>query len=397
MRIDNFNDIFGSVGKKKIEELKDKIKKLGIDLFDIDEKFQKGSGNGGQKINKTNNAVLLRYRPLGISVRCQRERSLSINRFIALRDLVERIEDFYLKNPDVIIKKKRGIMILEGKTLSEQINAETKLMAEDFLLKKGRKPFLAIINYFENSPSSYYMNLKIKKSQKLGIDTRLYMPREKTDKKFFISLIKELGNDKNVDAIMVEKPLPDGFDDPEFWDALNPSKDVDALSSINMGRLFISKKFDDIKKYDFFVPQTAYATIRLMMHYDIDISGKKITVVGRSSITGKPVAHMLSMLDGTVTICHTKTKNLNEYLKNSDIIVSAIGKANFIKSDMIGENQVLIDIGTNIDENGRMCGDIDFSSVRDIASAITPVPGGIGPVTLACLLNATVKAAKNLL
>jgi methylenetetrahydrofolate dehydrogenase (NADP+)/methenyltetrahydrofolate cyclohydrolase len=341
----------------------------------------------------------LKYRPLGISVRCQRERSLSINRFIALRELVDRIESFYLKNPDAakININRRGLMILEGKTLSEKINAETKTMADEILMKKGRRPFLAIINYFGNSPSSYYMNLKVKKCKKLGIDTMVYMPERNTDKNYFISLIKKLGDDKSVDAIMVEKPLPEGFDDHEFWDALNHEKDVDSLSSVNMGRLFISKKFDDIEKYKFFVPQTAYATVMLMKYYNIEISGKKIVVVGRSSITGKPVAHMLSMLDGTVSICHTRTKDLSEYLKSSDIIVSAAGKAEFIKADMVGENQVFMDIGTNINVDGRMCGDIDFNGISSKAYAITPVPGGIGPVTLAYLLNATVKASKNLL
>ncbi|MEF3280714.1 MAG: bifunctional methylenetetrahydrofolate dehydrogenase/methenyltetrahydrofolate cyclohydrolase [Elusimicrobiota bacterium] len=397
MRIENFNSIFGKISSAKVWELKEKIERMKINLGDIEEKFVKGGGKGGQKINKTNNAVVLKYKPLAIVVRCQKDRSLSVNRFLALRELISKIEKVIFENVSVVkSQKKRGIY-MEGKTLAEKINQDTKKMSEEFYNRTKRKPFIAIINYFEDSPSSYYMNLKIKKCNTLGIDTRVYMPEDKKDKKGFISLIKSLGNDRNVDAIMVEKPLPDGFDDVEFWDTLNPKKDVDALSSVNMGRLFITRNFLEIEKEYFFVPQTAYAVIKLMKYHNIEISGKKVVVCGRSSIVGKPVAHMLTLLDATVTICHSKTRNLTDYLKSADIIVSAIGKARFIKADMVGEGQVIIDVGTNIDENGKICGDVDFENVKNKTSFITPVPGGVGPVTLACLLNATVKAAQNLL
>lgn len=396
MDIKNFNLIFGNVSKNKIDEIKNKINELDIDLNDIEEKFVKGSGCGGQKINKTSNRVILKYKPLNIIVKCQKERSLSVNRFIALRTLLEKIEKNIKERSDLIFKhKRRCSMILEGKTLAEEINKETKKIAEEIALKK-RRPRLAIINYFENSPSSYYMNLKIKKCQSLGIETKLYIP-ENRNKKDFIDLIKKLNDDKSVDAIMVEKPLPEGFDDIEFWDTLNPDKDVDALSSLNMGRLFISRGFDEIEKGSFFVPQTAYAVIKLIKHYNIEVSGKRVVVLGRSSIIGKPVAHMLNLLDATVTICHSKTKDLDYFLKTCDIIVTAIGRARFVKENMIGEGQYIIDVGTNFDENGRSCGDVDFDNVLKKAKGVTPVPGGVGPVTLANLLNATVKAARNLL
>lgn len=399
MKADSFYSIFSSVSRKKIDELKTKIEKLGISLDDIEEKFIKGGGKGGQKINKTNNAVILKYIPLNITVKCQRERSLGINRFVALRELVDRIEKIILKEPDkkdiINFKKRRGVMILEGKKLAENILNETKIMSDEFFKKTGRRPFIAIINYFENSPSTYYMNLKIKKCQSVGIDTKVYMPENKTDKKYFLSLIKDLSSNSNVDAIMVEKPLPEGFDDKEFWDILNPDKDVDALSSINMGRLFITRDFSDIEKEKFFVPQTALACIKLIKHYSIDVKGKKVAVVGRSAVVGKPLAIMLSLMDATVTICHSKTADLSLHLKNSDIIFVAVGKAKYIKKNMISSGQIIIDIGTNIDENGKMCGDVDFEDVKESVSAITPVPGGVGPVTLACLLNACVRAAQN--
>lgn len=397
MKESNFFNIFSDINLNKIKELKSRIDKIGITLSDIEEVFVKGGGKGGQKVNKTNNAVILKYIPLNIVVKCHRERKLSYNRFIALRNLVDKIEFLINKNPNHLLNikdiKRRGVMILEGKTLAEKILEETKRKSLEFLKKKGRKPFIAIINYFENSPSSFYMNLKIKKCSNLSIDTKVYIPENKSDKKYFLSLIEKLNNDKNVDAIMVEKPLPGGFDDKEFWDLLDPSKDVDALSSRNMGKLFITRSFSDIENEKFFVPQTANAAIKLIRYHGIDVRGKNAVVVGRSAIVGKPLAVMLSLLDATVTICHSKTENLDRYLKSADVIFTAIGKARFIKSNMIGENQIIIDIGTNFDENGKICGDVDFDSVKDKVKAITPVPGGVGPVTLSLLLNASVDAA----
>lgn len=388
MKKDNFKNIFGEVSKSKVDELEKKIVELGIDFKDIEESFIKGSGKGGQKRNKSSNTVVLKYKPLGLVSRCGGYRSLGINRFIALRNLVEKIESF-----GVYFKRRSLMKILDGKIIAEEIHRDTIDRASSFFQKTGRKPFLAIVNYYDDSPSAYYMNLKIKKCKSLGIDVEVYKPS--MDKKSFIDLIKKLGDDKNVDAIMVERPLPDGFDDKDFWDNLNPKKDVDALSSINMGRLFITRDFSEIDNYNFFVPQTAFACIKIIKHYGIDLKGKNVVVIGRSAVVGKPLAIMLSLLDATVTICHSKTKDMPFYLKKADIIFVAIGKAKYIKKNMIGEGQIIVDIGTNLDENGKIVGDVDFDDVKDNISAITPVPGGVGPVTLACLLNATVRAAQN--
>ena len=389
MRRENFRLIFGEVSPKKIEDLERKIDEMGLDLSQIDEKFVKGSGKGGQKRNKTNNAVVLKHLPTGITSRCAKTRSLSVNRFIALRNLIEKLSElgFY--------HRRLNMKILDGKAVAQQINEETISICERFFKKTGRKPSLAIVNYYKDSPSSYYMNLKVKKSSSLGIEAKVYMPDERSGKNYFLNLIKDLGRDRNVDAIMVERPLPAGFDDKDFWDLLDPSKDVDGLSSINMGRLFITREISDIRNGLFFVPQTAYACLKILDYYGIDPSGKRACVIGRSSVVGKPLAIMLSLMNATVTLCHSKTENLSWHLKNSDIIFVAIGKPRFIKGDMIGEDQIIIDIGTNIDENGKIVGDVDFESVKDKVALITPVPGGVGAVTLACLLNATARAAQN--
>jgi len=285
-------------------------------------------------------------------------------------------------------------ILLDGKIISESILKTLPDRIEKIQKKLGRKPGLAIINYFENSPSSAYMKIKIKNCEKLGINYKVFKPDISGGQKLFIETLKKIGEDKRFDAIMVEKPLPDGFDNHLFWDNLPYQKDVDCLSTINMGRLFISKTFSEIEKSNFFIPCTPLAVIKILKHYNIDTAGKNICVVGRSSIVGKPLAHILTSMDATVTLCHSKTKNIEKYLRDADIIVIAIGKIKWLKREMIGKKQVIIDVGTNFDENGKMKGDVDFENLKDIALAITPVPGGVGPVTLACLIEAVVKAAE---
>ena len=200
--------------------------------------------------------------------------------------------------------------------------------------------------------------------------------------------------DSLIDAIMIERPLPSGYEDIKTWDKFGALKDVDGLSSLSIGKLFITKNMAEIEKGDFFVPCTALAVIKIIKKYAIDVKGANIAVAGRSSIVGRPLAHMLTSMDATVTLCHSKTKDIVSIFKKSDIVISAVGKARWIKADMIGENSILIDVGTNIDESGKMCGDIDFEDVKDKVQSITPVPGGVGPVTLACLLESVVRAAE---
>ncbi len=284
--------------------------------------------------------------------------------------------------------------LLEGKTLSQKILASLPERIAGVTAIAGRPPVLAIINYFDDSPSGIYVKRKIAACEKLGVRIRVIKPDPKEGLPGFLNILNLLHNDPAVDAVMIERPLPDGFEVPAMWDAIPATKDVDGLSSVNMGRLFISK-MRDIENAGFFVPCTALAVIRLLRHHNIDVSGKKIAVVGRSAVVGRPLAHMLTSMNATVTICHTKTPDIAAIFKASDIVVSAAGKARWLKAEMVAPEATIIDVGTNIDENGRMCGDADFEGMKDKVRAMTPVPGGVGPVTMACLIAAGVKAAEN--
>lgn len=284
--------------------------------------------------------------------------------------------------------------ILEGKTLSATILDEVKKRAERAKELLSRPPSLRVINYYDDSPSSVYMNLKLKKASQVGIDACAIKPEISKGKRHFLSILDEMARDEKIDAIMVERPLPEGFDDWEFWKNMPPEKDPDCLSSDNNAKLYLSKDFSSISSGNFFVPCTALAAIKLLEHHGYEFSGKKCAVVGRSAVVGRPLAHMLSALNATVTLCHSKTTDLTFHLKNADYIFLAIGKAKWLKEDMIGEGQVIVDIGTNFDEKGSMCGDADFESVSKKVSAISPVPGGVGPVTLAFLLESSLRASE---
>ena len=284
--------------------------------------------------------------------------------------------------------------LLEGRTLSKEILTSLESRIEKTKAALNRPPSLTIINYYDDSPSAIYVKRKIKVCDRLGIKTDLINPGEAKGYSHFLGLLKNFQEDESIDAIMIERPLPSGYEAIKTWDTFGALKDVDGLSSLSMGKLFLAKNIAEIEKGDFFVPCTALAVIKMIKKYAIDIKGANIVVAGRSSIVGRPLAHMLTSMDATVTLCHSKTKDIVSIFKKSDIIISAVGKARWIKADMIGENSLLIDVGTNIDKNGKMCGDIDFENVKDKVDYITPVPGGVGPVTLACLLENVVKAAE---
>ncbi len=284
--------------------------------------------------------------------------------------------------------------LLEGKTLSRTILDALPGRIARLTAGAGRAPLLAIVNYFEDSASGIYVKRKVAACGKLGIKVRMIKPEQREGLAGFLKVLGELKNDPGVDAIMVERPLPDGFEVPAMWDAIPAGKDVDALSSLNMGRLFISKTAD-IGTAGFFVPCTALAVVRLLKYHGIEVKGKKIAIAGRSAVVGRPLAHMLTNLDATVTVCHTKTPDIEAVFKASDIIVTAAGHARWLKAGMLAPGATVIDVGTNIDAAGKMCGDADFEDVKDTVKAITPVPGGVGPVTMACLIEASVKAAEN--
>ncbi|MBU2573192.1 MAG: bifunctional 5,10-methylenetetrahydrofolate dehydrogenase/5,10-methenyltetrahydrofolate cyclohydrolase [Elusimicrobia bacterium] len=286
------------------------------------------------------------------------------------------------------------MLLLEGKTLSNKILDALPGRIAAVSAASGREPALAIVNYFADSPSAVYVKRKMTVCARLGIRARFIKPEADTGLTGFLKLLKDLSADSAVDAVMIERPLPAAFEVPAIWDAIPPEKDVDALSSVNMGRLFISKTMADIERGGFFVPCSALAVIKLLNHYNIPVKGRKAAVAGRSAVVGKPLAHMLTALDATVTLCHTKTPDISAIFKNSDLVISAAGRARWLKSGMLHPGTIVIDAGTNMDETGKMCGDADFDSVKETAGALSPVPGGVGPVTLACLIEATVKAAE---
>lgn len=284
--------------------------------------------------------------------------------------------------------------VLEGKTLSKQILDALPARIAAVGNAIGRPPALAIINYFPDSPSAVYVKRKLTACEKLGISTRLIKPDMPANLIGFIKLLRELAADKTIDAVMIERPLPEGFETHAMWDAIASEKDVDALSSINMGRLAIARSMTEIERGGFFVPCTALAVIKLLQHYNIPVKGKRVAIAGRSPVVGSPLAHMLTGLDATVTLCHTKTPDIASIFKSSDLIISAAGRARWLKPDMVPDGAIIIDVGTNLDSAGKLCGDVDFELMKCKAAALTPVPGGVGPVTLACLMEATVKAAE---
>ncbi len=284
--------------------------------------------------------------------------------------------------------------ILEGKTLSARILAALPARIEAVKARQGRPPSLAIVNYFPDSPSAVYVSRKTAACAKLGITTKLFRPDQAGGIQAFRTLLAALGADTAYDAIMLERPLPDGFETLETWDSLPAAKDVDGLSSLNMGRLFISKKLSEIETAGFFVPCTALAVIRLLEFHGIAPSGMNIAVAGRSAVVGRPLAHMLTSLDATVTLCHTRSRDIPAILRAADMVITAVGRAGWLKKEMLAPGALLIDVGTNFDAAGKMCGDADFEGISQVAAAATPVPGGVGPVTMACLIEAAVKAAE---
>jgi methylenetetrahydrofolate dehydrogenase (NADP+)/methenyltetrahydrofolate cyclohydrolase len=284
--------------------------------------------------------------------------------------------------------------ILEGRTLSARILATLPARIETVSARLGRPPSLAIVNYFPDSPSAVYVRRKTAACEKLGIAVKLFSPAVKEDSGDFKALLASLGADPAYDALMVERPLPNGFENLEAWDSMPAAKDVDGLSSLNMGRLFLTKKFSEIETAGFFAPCTALAVVRLLEFHGINPAGMNIAVAGRSAVVGRPLAHMLTSLDATVTLCHTQSRDIAAIFKASDLVITAVGKAGWLKKEMLAQGATLIDVGTNIDAAGKMCGDADFERIKQVAAAATPVPGGVGPVTLACLLEAAVKAAE---
>ncbi len=274
--------------------------------------------------------------------------------------------------------------LINGKDISASIREEIK--AEVAAMKE--RPGLAVILVGNDPASAVYVRNKNKACEEVGIYSEMYTLPEETSMNQLLDLIDQLNNSPNIHGILVQLPLPAHLDAEKVIMAINPSKDVDAFHPINVGKIMIGN-FD-------FLPCTPAGVMELLKRSNISVTGKECVVVGRSNIVGKPQAMLMLHENATVTVCHSKTSDLTSVCKRADILVSAVGKAHFIKENMVKDGAVVIDVGMNRDENGKLCGDVDFNNVSKKTSYITPVPGGVGPMTITMLLKNTVTAAKKL-
>lgn len=273
-------------------------------------------------------------------------------------------------------------MIIDGKKISLDIKNEVKQQVEKL---NPLQPALAVILVGDNPASAVYVKNKKIACRYVGIRSEAFELPQQTSENELLSLIDRLNKDKTINGILVQLPLPKHIDEEKILLAISPDKDVDGFHPYNVGSMMIGK--------DTFLPCTPAGIIQLLKRSNVEIQGKNCVVIGRSNIVGKPVSQLLLNENGTVTICHSKTKNLAEICKRADILVVAIGKAKFVTANMISKGVVIIDVGMNRDENGKLCGDVDFDACKDIAAAITPVPGGVGPMTIAMLMKNCLKAA----
>ena len=270
-------------------------------------------------------------------------------------------------------------IIINGKSVADKITEQLKQKISQL----QDKPHLAVIQIGNNAASTIYVNLKKKKAEEIGIKSTVINLDENIEEKELIYKIEKLNNDNSVHAILVQLPLPKHINESNIIKAITPNKDVDGFTAQNTGDLFNGIK---PKAY----PCTPKGVLKLLKEYNIEIQGKHAVIVGRSNIVGKPLAIMLLNEHATVTICHSKTKNLPEITKQADILISAVGKKIIFK-DMVKKNAVVIDVGIFKDENNKTTGDVDFENVKEIAAYITPVPKGVGPMTIACLMENTIE------
>ena len=273
--------------------------------------------------------------------------------------------------------------LINGKEVAEKI----KLQVKEEVKSLGKDVTLAVVIVGDNPASKVYVNNKKKACKFVGIQSLEYGLPENTSEDELLNLIDRLNNYNYVDGILVQLPLPRHINTDKVIERINPEKDVDGFTTINTGKLWLGQ-------YDI-APCTAMGVIGLLDYYNIDIAGKHCVIVGRSNIVGKPVAALMLERNATVTVCHSKTQNLYDVTRTADILIMAVGKPKFITWGMVKDGAVVIDVGINRDENGKLCGDVDFENVKDKTTAITSVPGGCGPMTVAMLVKNTLNAAKS--
>lgn len=276
--------------------------------------------------------------------------------------------------------------IIDGKQIASEMRIKIKNDAEKYKREQGKEIGLAVVLVGANQASQVYVRNKIKACEEVGIKSFAYYLPEETPQSELDGLITELANDERINGILVQLPLPEHLDAKHTLSLIPECKDVDGFSAENVGKLCLNENA--------LVACTPYGVMKMLEHEGIDVCGKNAVVVGRSNIVGKPMAMLLINADATVTVCHSKTKNLKEHCKNADILVAALGKAKFITADMVKQGAVVIDVGMNRDENGKLCGDVDYENVKEKCSYITPVPGGVGPMTITMLMYNTVISAE---
>lgn len=275
--------------------------------------------------------------------------------------------------------------IINGKELSKKIKKELKEKVKE-LKEKGINPKLAVIMVGDDAGSQVYVRNKSKACEKVGIEFEEYLFDDKLQEKELLQLIEKLNLDDSVHGILLQSPVPKHIDINKAFRTISPDKDVDGFNPINVGNLSIGE--------DAFISCTPYGIVKMLEEYNIETVGKKAVILGRSNIVGKPMIQCMLNKNSTVTVCHSKTKDIEEEVKRADIVIAAIGKPKFVKAHMVKEGAVVIDVGINRLEDGTICGDVDYDEVSKKASYITPVPGGVGPMTIAMLLSNLVKAAK---
>ena len=275
--------------------------------------------------------------------------------------------------------------IIDGKAVAQSVRESVKAQVEE-LKSKGISTTLAVIIVGDDPASKVYVNNKKKACAEVGIISEEYALPADTTQDELLCLIKMLNDRSDVNGILCQLPVPKHIDESAIINAITPAKDVDAFHRSNVGAIMLGE-------YNF-LPCTPAGIMELIKHYNIDVKGKNCVIIGRSNIVGKPMAMLMLHSDATVTVCHSKTKNLKEVVKSADIVVAAVGRSRFVTADMVKEGAVVIDVGINRDENGKLCGDVDYESVMPLTSYITPVPGGVGPMTIATLMQNTVTASK---
>lgn len=275
--------------------------------------------------------------------------------------------------------------IINGKEISEKLQSEIKNEIEKLKCEKNTTPSLAVIIVGENPASRVYVNNKKRACEAVGIKSYEFAMPENTSEEELLQIITDLNNRKDINGILVQLPLPSHINEKKVIEKIKPIKDVDAFHELNVGKIMTNN-------YNF-LPCTPAGIIKLLEESNIEIAGKHCVVIGRSNIVGKPLAMLMLHRDATVTICHSKTQNLSQICKSADILVAAVGKAKFVTAEMIKPGAVVIDVGINRLENGKLCGDVDFDAVKSVVSYITPVPGGVGPMTISMLMKNTLTAA----